>query len=59
MEYIATVDLINSCNIDRVSILLSHLALYKIISLNISEIAMWLNLSHVAKHQPYGQTTVM
>jgi len=40
IEYIATIDLINSCNIDRISILLSHLALYKIISLNISEIAM-------------------
>ena len=59
MEYIATVELINSYNIDRISILLSHLALCKIISLNISEIAMWPNLSHVAKHQPYGQTTVM
>ena len=40
IEYIATVDLIDSYNIDRISILLSHLALYKIISLNISEIAM-------------------
>ena len=40
IEYIATVDLINSYNIDRISILLSHLALCKIISLNISEIAM-------------------
>ncbi len=59
MEYIATVDLINSCNIDRISILLSYLALCKIISLNISEIAMWPNLSHVAKHQPYGQITAM
>jgi len=54
IEYIATVDLINSCNIDRISILLSHLALCKIISLNISEIAMWPNISYVAKHQPYG-----
>jgi len=59
IEYIATVDLINSCNIDRISILLSHLALCKIISLNISEIAMWLNISHIAKYQPYGQTTAM
>jgi len=54
IEYIATVDLINSCNIDRISILLLHLALYKIISLNISEIAMWLNISYIAKYQLYG-----
>jgi len=50
IEYIATVDLINSYNIDRISILLLHLALYKIISLNISEIAMWLNISYIAKY---------
>ncbi len=49
IEYIATVDLIDSYNIDRISILLLHLALCKIISLNISEIAMWLNISYVAK----------
>ncbi len=59
IEYIATVDLINSYNIDRISILLLYLALCKIISPNISEIAMWPNLSHVAKHQPYGQITAM
>ncbi len=40
IEYVATVDLINSCNIDRISKLLLHLALYKIISLSISEIAI-------------------
>jgi len=40
IEYIATVDLIDSCNIDRISILLSHLALCKMISLYISEIAI-------------------
>ncbi len=55
IEYVATVDLINSCNIDRINILLLHLALCKIISLNISEIAIWPNSSHVAKRQPYGQ----
>jgi len=40
IEYIATVDLINSYNIDRINILLLHLALYKIISLSISYIAI-------------------
>jgi len=40
IEYVATVDLINSCNIDRINTLLLHLALCKIISLNISEIAI-------------------
>ena len=40
IEYIATVDLINSYNIDRISMLLSHLALCKMISLYISEIAI-------------------
>jgi len=59
IEYIATVDLIDSYNIDRISILLSHLALYKIISLNISEIAMWLNISYIAKRQLCSQTTAM
>ncbi len=59
IEYIATVDLINSCNRDRISILLLHLALCKIISLNISEIAMWPNISYIAKHQLYGQITAI
>jgi len=59
IEYVATVDLINSYNIDRINILLLHLALYKIVSLNISEIAIWLNSSHVAKYQPYSQTIAM
>ncbi len=54
IEYIATVDLINSYNIDRINTLLLHLALCKTISLNINEIAIWLNSSHVAKYQLYS-----